>query len=441
MGLTSWLKSSLVLHSTEHGRLGGIGPSYQPRPNVSTVGSSITANGFYSSGLTIGMCDDSWVMWLQAMRGGRIVIGTNYAASGNNSTLVLAQVQSAIAAGGIDAIVGDTGAINDVLTAMSFSATCANIDAMFQACRNAGILFFCLNCTPLETGHAYFSANNSKNSCRINDYMAYRARSYRNVAVIDGWAATVNKTDTSGNAASGMLDPTDHVHLTIKSARAIATAAATPVNACLSPQIWLPGSAIDVYDATYNPANMNTSPLMLGSGGNNTTSGSFTGTVPDPAVLSKSGTMTGTSATSARSDGFGNDWVVTMSTTSNGGYVTMTSANPGASVPLGTTVSGAFQLSMTTAASLQSLQAWTLITITGGSAPGTYTQYWGYQSVARTGTYNDWGDFSDYTIIMPSVTLPATGTVSAAYQTVRATYNNTGGTGVFKISRSGLRAR
>jgi len=282
------------------------------RKSVSMVGSSLTDVCFASSALygVRRRLNRSWFDWMNyALRERAMQMVSTYAVGGNTIAQILAQIQAAVSTD-VDWIMGDLGVINSVSAGQTVAQMNATVKQCIDAIKASGKRGLLLNATPVASGHANADISSMRKLAAVNQYMDAYGRS-KGVLIYDASAAIVDGSNANGLALSSLLQA-DLIHYAHTGARKIGAELATLMSPYLPAYPLLPSSQADSYHATDNPNQLCTNPLMAGSvavsGGTGLTGNMPTGR----AVSAAGGTFTGTSAVSTRSDGYGQDWVITV---------------------------------------------------------------------------------------------------------------------------------
>ena len=286
------------------------------RKLVALVGSSLTDVGIASNTLygTRRRLNRSWFDWMNyALRERAMEFPISYAVGGSPISTVLTQIQTA-GRQSVDWIIGDLGVINSVANGDSVAAMIAGVTRCIDAIQQSGKRGLLINATPVAAGQANASLSNMRKLAAVNQHMAKYGRA-KGVLIYDASAAIVLGSDANGYAQSALMQA-DLIHYAHTGARVMGAALATLMSPELPIYPILPSSQADSYSATDNPNQLCTNPLMVGSTAVSGGTG-LTGNMPTGrAVSAAGGTFTGTSAVAARSDGYGQDWTITVTAAS-----------------------------------------------------------------------------------------------------------------------------
>lgn len=288
------------------------------RPRAATVGSSLTDVCYVSSALygVRRRLNRSWIDFANYNLGEKALdLRYTYAVGGNTIAQILEQIRTAVSQD-VEWIIGDLGVINSIGAAVSVSTMQAQVKQCIDAIVAGGKKGLLLNSTPLVTGHASASLSTHRQIAAVNRVMTAYAKQ-KGVLVVDAHAALVDGTSANGYADADYYQA-DLIHYAHTGARVLGPLVATALEPHLDDFPLLPCSQADSYHATDNPDQLCTNPLMAGTA-TVTVGAGITGDMPTGRALSAAGgTFTGTSAVTSRADGFGNDWVITVTAASAG---------------------------------------------------------------------------------------------------------------------------
>lgn len=281
------------------------------RERAAAVGSSQTELNFVSPLYgPVRRLNRSWLDWANYHLGEKAIdIRYTHALGGSRIDQIFVQIQAAVLEP-VELIVGDLGVINSVADGASVGTMKAQVKQCIDAIHDAGKKGFLLNATPLAAGHVSATLSTHRKMAEVNRYMAAYGRE-KGIVIIDAHATVVDGTSSNGYAKAALLQA-DLIHYAQAGARLIGKDFAAAAAPKLTAYPLLPSSQADTYNATDNPNQLCANPLMTGSVAVSGASG-ITGVMPTGLSLSASdGTFTGTSSVVARADGYGQDWVLTI---------------------------------------------------------------------------------------------------------------------------------
>jgi lysophospholipase L1-like esterase len=283
------------------------------------LGDSFSNRNYSSPSEYYRWMDWGYFVWANALLGSPFKLLKNGGIAGENSAQALARLQSDVLDYRPDwcfllSSVNDTG---DGLVAAD---TIANNVQMIDRMVAAGITVVVLAICPYTTNAAA-----TKNIHQVNRYLSEYARTKKGVIFVDTYSALINPTSATGALASGMSD--DALHPSAKGARKMGAAIAQVLSPILKGYaVVLPSSMSETYSVDTSEYQMLQNPLFTGTGGTASTASIpgavCTGTVADgwtagPALLASSVDC----SLAARSDGIGNDQVLTISSAVSGALV------------------------------------------------------------------------------------------------------------------------
>lgn len=260
------------------------------------------------------LADYGYAVWAQFFARGNFEITYNAGISGNTTAQMLGRFNTDVLPYDFDELWGE-GGINDVAAGSTEAAIKANLASIFDLCDTNGIYVRWCTISPLYTGQASFTAANIAKITNINRWLREQANTRKNFTLVDSWSALIDKTSTTGSASSGVLQTDDNIHQSPKGARLQGYAFAQSFLNSHDLIDYLPQFAGDRYSLDSTLKQLFDNPLFISTGGTNNSSGVVTGTIPANSRISVSGTWGAgliTSALVARADGFGYDWVLTV---------------------------------------------------------------------------------------------------------------------------------
>lgn len=395
---------------------------------------SVGADG--SATVTLGsVIDRSWnssrgYWWyLNMLLGGRMTNILTQGYGGETTTQRLARVDSVIAAGPQWVI--DWGFYNDLGTSGFTSAvTIANLEAIYDRFRGAGIRVIAVTEPPLHASGPKFSAANSEYILAVNRAIRRYATVDRNTVVADCYPLLVDATNTSNRGAilSGM-DDTDNIHAVGKGQYYVAKAIYNAVSSLIPANSPLVNSTAESLVAGVNAYNVIDNAPWTNSGG---TVNTATGTAATGITVERLSGSTGACVAScpARSDGIGYDQQMVV--TPGGVESWIMRSNTGGAIILGLTGGEYRRLILSLAVSgvagstLLACYAYCSVTVDGVAYQVTV----GGSIVSPNQLTEDYSG-----VLVSEPMLIPVGTISNASWAVRADFSGTGSAVTIKAGR------
>jgi len=185
-------------------------------------------------------------------------------------------------------------------------------------------------------------------------------------------------------------------------------------------------------------------PLFTDTGGTNSTSGVVTGTIPANCTISKTGTWGAglvTSALVARTDGFGYDWVLTVTDVgAENDELSITTDALASSISNSDILYACAEVSLSGLAKNRGCYLEIRSTVDGVFSNVSTLEYGAYQPVATDPWTDDMYNQEDMVGVMktPNLTIGATGAISSVYARFKFRFGGVGSTAVIKIARLGV---
>ena len=403
------------------------------RKAAAMVGSSLTDVCFASNTLygTRRRLNRSWFDWMNyALRERAMDLPISYAVGGTPISGILLQIQQAVGQS-VDWIIGDLGVINSAAAGDTADAMIAVATQCIDAIKASGKRGLLLNATPVASGHSNADISTMRKLAAVNQHMAKYGRS-KGVLVYDASAAIVDGANANGLALTALLQA-DLIHYAHTGARKMGVELAALMSPYLPVYPLLPSSQADSFNTTDNRNQLCTNPLMAGSvavsGGTGLTGNMPTGR----AVSAATGTFTGTSAVSTRSDGYGQDWVITVTACSANDSRMFLTLEPDmtANVTAGDILQAVAQVEITGATNLKGQ----LFRLQPSGAP----DYAGIHEITTESSliaeYSQ-ADMTGGIFLAPKLTLPAGSTNLRLFLELQ--WSSTTAAAVIKVSRVGV---
>lgn len=173
--------------------------------SVAVLGDSITAKGVFAvANANISFNDDGFWTWASIALGQRMRLTGLYGYSGQQTSIILSHVQSAINSGA--AWLVEEGGTNDVTNDVPAATIQANKLAIWKAALAAGMNVVATTIIP----QASWTAARRLNAQQVNQWIRAQARTLRGVYVC-AWDVPLTDPAT-GNALTGMVRAADGIH-------------------------------------------------------------------------------------------------------------------------------------------------------------------------------------------------------------------------------------
>ncbi|MDY0748509.1 SGNH/GDSL hydrolase family protein [Paucibacter sp. R3-3] len=252
--------------------------------------------------------------WVQtnARLGASMRFVANLGVGGQRTDEILARVNEAWALN--PDILWFIGGTNDNIQDRAYLATVADIESVVKQATDRGVMVVIQTLPPFASGGPYYTAARNANLLNINSFIRRLATRYRNVYVLDAYAALIQPADVNGYGASAYYQtaPADSVHWNARGASRIGKKGAALLGSVIPMIDNHVTSATDNYGA--NSGNRDLFDYAPWTNSGSTPTAPATGTLPTGwAMDAPTGTWTVPPAVScvARSDGLGYDIVVT----------------------------------------------------------------------------------------------------------------------------------
>lgn len=399
---------------------------YGPANTVAILGDSLLSRNTDDTGTQRSFKDFGVLTWANAKAGGRCSMVLNAGVSGERTDEILARVGDVIAASP-DACIVLAGK-NDISQNIAPATAVANITSICQSLLSAGVRVILCTVPPYQTGNASISAARSEAENVINNGIKSIAHNTPGVTLADIAADVIDPTSSPSVTKSGYMD-TDNLHFSQKGARAAGEGALyDALVRVFQPIDRLPISATDSYYVTATNNNMVRNPLFAGTGG---TKSGVTGDIANNWFAQALGSpASAVGSLEARADGFGQDQVLTIvSTSASDSVLVASAASFHALLSAGDRVQLFCDMSLESATAVGGFTAYLYITIAG-------TTYY-YNTSRKTDTTADISDFANYVFQTEELTLPE-GAITAANVYFRIWFTGAGGA-TFKFGRAALR--
>ena len=385
--------------------------------------------------------DYGYLAWAHYFTSGNIEFVCNAGIGGNTTTQILSRFNSDVLPFLPDELWGE-GGINDY--ALSEETTKANLTSIFDLADANGIYVRWSTISPLAAAHATFSAANVARICNINKWLKEQALTRKNLTVVDSFSAMIDRASTTGIPKSGMMQTDDSIHQSPKGALAQGYAYAQSFLKDHNIFDYLPQFAGQRYSLSSAFKQIFNNPLFTSSGGTNSSSGVVTGTIPANCTISKTGTWGAglvTSALVARADGFGYDWVLTVTNAgAENDELSITTDELASSISNSDILYACAEVSLSGLAKNRGCYLEIRSTVDGVFSNVSTLEYGAYQPVATDPWTDDMYNQDNILGVMktPNLTIGATGTISSVYARFKFRFGGVGSTAVIKIARLGV---
>ena len=387
------------------------------------------------------LSDYGYLAWAHYFTSGNIEFVCNAGIGGNTTTQMLSRFNSDVLPFLPDELWGEAG-INDY--AMTEEDTLSNLSSIFDLCDENGIYIRWCTISPLASAHATFSAANVARICNINKWLREQALTRKNFTLIDSFSAMIDRASTNGIPKSGMMQTDDSIHQSPKGALAQGYAYAQSFIKDNQILDYLPQFAGQRYSLSSAFKQVFNNPLFTDTGGTNSSSGVVTGTIPANCTISKTGTWGAglvTSALVARADGFGYDWVLTVTNAgAENDELSITTDGLASSISNSDILYACAEVSLSGLAKNRGCYLEIRSTVDGVFSNVSTLEYGAYQPVATDPWTDDMYNQDNILGVMktPNLTIGATGTISSVYARFKFRFGGVGSTAVIKIARLGV---
>lgn len=437
---------------------GGLDPAGMVATGSFRYGSEFIAFGdsiaFQNGGPNIGgganTYDKGWITWASAALGARLINVRNAGISGDTTAMMLARLEADVTpyASGVRMCIFN-GGVNDPTggsgSAQTFAQTKANLTAIINRLRELFPLV--VWCTP--TPYA-LNATVAAQIAQIAAWVRQVAPTLPGVVLCDNYAATINKTATTGDMVTGYSSDSPQLHPNAVGARKmgaeLAAVLAPFLSASPSPSPVSQANTVANLTAVY-ATQVLANPLLVNNGGTitgtNVTSAGAGGLAGAPSGFTvragvgasySDGKIAATAQLVARADGYGNSLRVTVSNgaTPSGGAerptVQILSDELSTLVSGGQTIQGVFTLSQTSAVNVQKISLYMSVTDAGGSRTMS-----ALNNDGAAYTLDDFGNF----VFKTAPTLLA-GPITGLRFRADIAFLSNAGSGVFDFGRLGV---
>ena len=387
------------------------------------------------------LSDYGYLAWAHYFTSGNIEFVCNAGIGGNTTTQMLSRFNADVLPYAPDELWGEAG-INDY--AMTEEDTISNLSSIFDLCDENGIYIRWCTISPLASAHATFSAANVARICNINKWLREQALTRKNFTLIDSFSAMIDRASTNGIPKSGMMQTDDSIHQSPKGAMAQGYAYAQSFIKDNQIIDYLPQFAGQRYSLSSAFKQIFNNPLFTDTGGTNSSSGVVTGTIPANCTISKTGTWGAglvTSALVARADGFGYDWVLTVTNAgAENDELSITTDGLASSISNSDILYACAEVSLSGLAKNRGCYLEIRSTVDGVFSNVSTLEYGAYQPVATDPWTDDMYNQDNILGVMktPNLTIGATGTISSVYARFKFRFGGVGSTAVIKIARLGV---
>ena len=387
------------------------------------------------------LSDYGYLAWAHYFTSGNIEFVCNAGIGGNTTTQMLSRFNSDVLPFLPDELWGE-GGINDY--ALSEETTKANLTSIFDLCDANGIYVRWSTISPLAAAHATFSAANVARICNINKWLKEQALTRKNLTVVDSFGAMIDRASVNGVPKSGMMQTDDSIHQAPKGSMAQGYAYAQSFIKDNQILDYLPQFAGERYSLSSAFKQIFNNPLFTDTGGTNSTSGVVTGTIPANCTISKTGTWGAglvTSALVARADGFGYDWVLTITNAgAENDELSITTEGLASFISNSDVLYACAEVSLSGLAKNRGFYLEIRSTVNAVFSNVSTLEYSTYQPIAT----DPWTDdmYSQENVVgvlrTPNLTIGSTGTISSVYARFKFRFGGVGSTATIKIGRMAI---
>lgn len=387
------------------------------------------------------LTDYGYLAWAHYFTSGNIEFVCNAGIGGNTTTQMLSRFNSDVLPFLPDELWGE-GGINDY--ALSEETTKANLTSIFDLADANGIYVRWSTISPLAAAHATFSAANVARICNINKWLKEQALTRKNLTVVDSFGAMIDRSSTNGIPKSGMMQTDDSIHQSPKGAMAQGYAYAQSFLKDHNIFDYLPQFAGQRYSLSSAFKQVFNNPLFTDTGGTNSSSGVVTGTIPANCTISKTGTWGAglvTSALVARADGFGYDWVLTITNAgAENDELSIVMDDISAYVTNADVLYAAAEVSMSGLLKNRGFQLEIRSIVNSVFSSVSTLEYAATQPVATDAWTDVMYNQDNVTGVMktPKLTLGDTGSVTSCYARLKFRFGGVGSTATIKIGRMAI---
>lgn len=251
----------------------------------------------------------------------------------------------------------------------------------------------------------------------------------------------IDHASTTGSAKNGMMQTDDHIHQAPLGALAQGYAYAQSFIKDNQIIDYLPQFAGQRYSLSSAFKQIFNNPLFTDTGGTNSTSGVVTGTIPANCTISKTGTWGAglvTSALVARADGFGYDWVLTVTNAgAENDELSITTDELASSISNSDVLYAAAEVSMSGLLKNRGFYLEIRSTVNSVFSNVSTLEYGAYQPVATDPWTDDMYSQENSVGVLrtPNLTIGSTGTISSVYARFKFRFGGVDSTAVIKIGR------
>ena len=281
---------------------GGGNGTTRPSNTVALVGDSITGqNSPAYFGSVYGLNADGYWNWANAMLGSAFNVVAYAGVSGNNTTQMLARLNTDVIAYHPGWCVVE-GGVNDILNGLTSATSIANLTAIYNALNAAGIKTIMLTVTPTT------SVGSDARQFAINSWMKSFAATNPNLIVVDAAAAMIDAN--SGTVAPLPNATLDGVHFASLAGYLVGKAIATALAGAVPPT--------PAIISNNDPSTLVVNGLQIGTAGS--TGSGASGSVSNSWTLTGYAGATCIGSKGTRGDGLGAVQTITMTGTSANSY-------------------------------------------------------------------------------------------------------------------------
>lgn len=446
-----------VVFTTDFGWIFDLGGSSASATDLGAVGrvawsantvvifghSKVDQNSYagHGSGGISRLSDLGFYAWAQYYLRGSMELLYNAGIGGQDTPQILSRITSDVIAYAPAWCMLQGGTCNDIHAGTSADTIIATQAAILDKLTAAGIRTIALTDPTWADGHADLTPANVEKLERANRALLRAPLTRPGVLAIDTAGTIMNPLSTTGAAKAGMIQLDDYIHPLPKGARAQGKLIADRwVAAGFQILDFLPKSLAEAYSFANAGRQLLDNPLMQGATGVNNAGTTLTGPIPTGYGVSKGGTWGNgmiVSSTPARADGYGNDWVLTISNTGAvDDYLVLTGPDVSARCAEGDVLQAAAEVGITGMSKVKEHDLFMF----AGNGTTTLTA----SALSRDDAANwdsscyDQSDLTGGVLPTGPVKVPAGGTPTGIKAYFRIRFDGAGGTAVIRIGRAAM---
>lgn len=400
----------------------------------------ISYNGHVAGGIS-RLSDLGFYGWAQYYLRGSMELLYNAGIGGQDTPQILSRITSDVIAYAPAWCMLQGGTCNDINAGTSIDTIIATQAAILDKLTSAGIRAIALTDPTWADGHADLTAANVEKLERANRALLRAPLTRPGVLAIDTAGAIMNPLSTTGAAKPGMLQTDDRIHPSPKGARVEGKLIAAGLKASGFQILdFLPKSLAEAYSFANAGRQLHDNPLMQGAEGTNNAGATLTGPIPTGYGVSKSGTWGNAmivSSTPARTDGYGYDWVLTISNTGAADdYLVLTGPDVSGRCAAADVLEAAAEVDIT---GMSKVKEHDLFMFAGNGTTSLAASALSRDDTANwDSTFYDQSDLTGGIFRTGPVKVPAGGAPTGIKAYFRIRFDGAGGTAVIRIGRAAM---